>query len=243
MASPLILLALTNFLFLIPSTLCQSTTAPAPAGPAGPINVTDILAKGGQYTALLRLMNETRVLDQLPNQLNNSNQGMTLLAPTDNAFLNLPAGTINGLSEQQKVQLVLIHVLPKYYSLDDFSTVSNPVQTQGSGSRGSYGLNFTARGNQVNVSSGVVDTQISNPLRQIFPFAVYSIDKVLLPPFKSEAPAPEASKPAGKPAAKGPSSQAADGDSPPSKNGGGRKMDMGIGLFGGVIVLFCMAFL
>ncbi|GKB07918.1 fasciclin-like arabinogalactan protein 13 [Tanacetum coccineum] len=241
MASHFILLTLTltTILFLIPSAFSQS--APAP-GPAGPINLTDILVKGGQYTSLLRLLNQTQVLIQLDNQLNNSNQGMTLLAPTDNAFNNLPAGTLNNLNNENKVKLALLHVLPKYYSIEDFSTVSNPVQTQAGGNKGSLGLNFTGQGNQVNVSSGVVETRINNPLRQQFPFAVYSIDKVLL--FANEAPAPEGSptKPDGKGAAKAPSSPAADGGDSPSKNGGGRTMELGVGLVGS-IVMFCMAFL
>ncbi|KAL4573187.1 hypothetical protein LXL04_019984 [Taraxacum kok-saghyz] len=246
MAATLILLSLTHLLFLLPSTLSQTPSAPAP-GPAGPINITAILVQGGQYTAFLRLLNQTQVLTQLPNQLNNSNQGMTLLAPTDNAFQNLPSGTLNGLTDDKKVKLVLYHVLPKYYSLEDLVSVSNPVPTQAGGSKGSLGLNFSGRANsnQVNVSSGVVDTQITNALRQQFPFAVYSVDKVLLPSEFSEAPAPESgpssSPPVGKkPAAKGPSAPA-DGDaSSPSNNGGGRRME--VGLVGGV-VLFCMAFL
>ncbi|KAJ9550257.1 hypothetical protein OSB04_014302 [Centaurea solstitialis] len=243
---PLLLLSLTTLLSLLPSpTSAQS--APAP-GPAGPINITAILVQGGQYTAFLRLLNQTQVLNQLPNQLNNSNQGMTLLAPTDNAFLNLPSGTLNNLSPENKVKLVLYHVLPKYYSLEDLNTVSNPVQTQAGSSKGSLGLNFTGRGNQVNVSSGVVDTQINNALRQQFPFAVYQVDKVLLPAEFSEAPAPEGSSSdsppvAGKrPAAKGPSADGGDGGdgSSPASNGGGRRV-VG-GLMGGVL-LVCMMFL
>ncbi|KAM0049651.1 putative FAS1 domain-containing protein [Helianthus debilis subsp. tardiflorus] len=240
MASPLILLTLTTLLFHLPSTLSQS--APAP-GPAGPINITAILVGGGQFNSFRRLLNETRVLDQLPNQLNNSNQGMTIFAPTDNAFQNLPAGTLNGLSEEKKVKLVLYHVLPKFYSMDDLVTVSNPVPTQAGSSHGSLGLNFTGRASQVNVSTGVVETQINNALRKDFPLAVYVVDKVLL--FQEDAPAPEgASSPPGtKPSAKAPSSPAADGDgATPSKNGGGRIVDMGMGLVGGLVV-FCMAFL
>ncbi|XP_076901048.1 fasciclin-like arabinogalactan protein 9 [Bidens hawaiensis] len=245
MASTPVLLSLSlslTLVFLLPSTLSQPA-APAP-GPSGPINITDILVKGGQFTAFLRLLNQTRVLDQLPNQLNNSNQGMTLFAPTDNAFQNLPAGTLNGLSEEKKVKLVLYHVLPKYYSLEDLVDVSNPVPTQAGGDHGSLGLNFTGRSNQVNVSTGAVETQINNALRKDFPFAVYVVDKVLIPLEFNQAPAPEGSSssspPAGKGGAKAPSSPAADGDSP-SKNGGGRMGINGMGLIGGFVV-FCMAF-
>ncbi|MFS7962091.1 putative FAS1 domain-containing protein [Helianthus anomalus] len=114
---------------------------------------------------------------------------MTIFAPTDNAFQNLPAGTLNGLSEEKKVKLVLYHVLPKFYSMDDLVTISNPVPTQAGSSRGSLGLNFTGRASQVNVSTGVVETQINNALRKDFPLAVYVVDKVLL--FQEDAPAPE----------------------------------------------------
>ncbi|XP_071691315.1 fasciclin-like arabinogalactan protein 9 [Rutidosis leptorrhynchoides] len=286
----IIFLTLSNLLFILPSTLAK----PAPAGP---INVTDILVKGEQYTTFLRLLNQTRVLDQLVNQLNNSYEGMTLLAPTDDAFLNLPRGTINGLNEEEQVKLVLFHVLPTYYSLDDLDTISNPVRTQAASSHGSLGLNFTGRRNQVNVSSGVVETQINDALRQEFPFAVYSIDKVLLPSNDIHAPTRSSSTPAGKPVkrssapapvssflaptgkpAKGPSALApessypiptekpekgASGPTPmsssstpagkpakgpsapaesPTNNGGGKRMDMGVGFVGNV-VLFCMAFL
>ncbi|XP_062150905.1 fasciclin-like arabinogalactan protein 13 [Alnus glutinosa] len=179
----LILFALNLQLLLIsPQTNAQTPSAPAPS-PTGPANLTGILDKAGQYTTFIRLLNETQVGNQIQNQLNSSSEGVSVFAPTDNAFNNLKAGTINSLTDQQKVQLVLYHVTPKYYSLSDFQTVSNPVRTQASGDSGVWGLNFTGNGNgnQVNVSTGIVVTQINNPLRQQFPLAVYQVDKVLLP--------------------------------------------------------------
>ncbi|NBH76537.1 hypothetical protein D3Z29_11850, partial [Rodentibacter pneumotropicus] len=59
---------------------------------------------------------------------------------------NLPAGTLNKLTNQQQVQLVLYHICPKYYSLTDLTSVSNPVRTQATGQDGGvFGLNFTGR--------------------------------------------------------------------------------------------------
>lgn len=195
---PLILLSLTACLFL----QAQAQTAPAPA-PPGPLNFTGILDKAGQYTTFLRLLTQTQVATQIQSQLNSSTEGLTVLAPTDNAFTNLKAGTLNDLTSQQQVQLVLYHVLPKYYTLASLLTVSNPVRTQASAQNGggSYGLNFTGSGgNQVNVSSGAVTTQINNALRQQFPLAVYQVDKVLLPSdmFSDKVSAPPPAKtPAG----------------------------------------------
>ncbi|KAK7324700.1 hypothetical protein VNO77_28468 [Canavalia gladiata] len=193
----LVLLTLSSFVFnLIPQTQGQ---APAPS-PSGPLNLTAILEKGGQFTTLTRLLKDTQQLTQIQSQLKSNSQGFTIFAPTDNAFQNLKSGAINDLTDEQKVQLILYHVTPKYYSLSDLLTVSNPVRTQASGSEGSWGLNFTGQGNQVNVSTGVVETPINNALRQQFPLAVYQVDKVLLPTelfgvkSPSAAPSPKSSK-------------------------------------------------
>ncbi|KAG0487686.1 hypothetical protein HPP92_009781 [Vanilla planifolia] len=167
-----------------------AATAPAPA--AGPANLTDILSKGGQYNTFLRLLSSTQVGEQIQSQLNDSFNGLTLFAPTDNAFNNLKAGTLNGLSAQEQVNLVLYHVLPRYYSLTTFETASNPVATQASGPSGSYSVNVSSTTNQVNVSTGMVETQVNNALYSDFPLAVYSVDKVLLPPQLFEAKPPVA---------------------------------------------------
>ncbi|GKU96332.1 hypothetical protein SLEP1_g9581 [Rubroshorea leprosula] len=182
---------------LSPLTLAQT---PAPTSSPSPTNLTGILDKNGQYTTFIRLLNDTQIFNQVENQLNNSNNGLTVLAPTDNAFNNLPSGTINSLTQQQKVQLCLYHILPQYYSLNDLQLVSNPVRTQATGNDGVWGLNFTGQNNQVNVTSGAVTTQISNALSQQKPLAVYQVDKVLLPeeltggsPSTISSPAPTSS--------------------------------------------------
>ncbi|KAJ3670620.1 hypothetical protein LUZ60_008046 [Juncus effusus] len=156
------------------------TTAPAP-GPAGPVNLTAILEKGGQYTTLIRLLKENQLDKQINSQLNNSFNGMTVFAPTDNAFNNLKTGTLNSLTQQDQVSLVLYHVLPQFYSTEQFQTASNPVRTQASGSGGVYTVNITSTTSQVNISTGVDETAITNTLSSTMPLAVYSIEKVLLP--------------------------------------------------------------
>ncbi|XP_010522581.1 PREDICTED: fasciclin-like arabinogalactan protein 9 [Tarenaya hassleriana] len=173
------------FLLLIAAVLSPEISAqpaaPAP-GPAGPVNLTAILEKGGQFSSFIHLLNTTQVGNQVNIQLNSSSDGMTVFAPTDNAFQNLKPGTLNHLSIEDQVRLILYHVTPKYYTLDDLLSVSNPVRTQASGRDGGvYGLNFTGQGNQVNVSTGVVETRINNALRQQMPLAVYVVDQVLLP--------------------------------------------------------------
>lgn len=128
--------------FILNPSSAQTAAAP---GPAGPPNITAILTKGGQYTTLLRLMTTTQVADQINNQLNNSNSGLTIFAPTDNAFNSLPAGTLNSLTDQEKVSLIQFHVIPNYMSVSQFQTVSNPLRTQaGNSDSGEYPLNVTS---------------------------------------------------------------------------------------------------
>ncbi|CAH8362573.1 unnamed protein product [Eruca vesicaria subsp. sativa] len=159
----------------------------------------------------MRLLNTTQVGFQVSVQLNSSDQGMTIFAPTDNAFNNLKPGTLNSLTYQQQIQLILYHIIPKYYSLSDLLLASNPVRTQATGQDGGvFGLNFTGQGqiNQANVSTGVVETRISNILRQNFPLAVYVVDMVLLP----EELFGNKTAPTGAPAPK--TSRSSDADSP-----------------------------
>ncbi|KAK8322345.1 hypothetical protein V6Z12_A12G161600 [Gossypium hirsutum] len=129
-SSPLSPILLSLFLVFICGVSAQ--TAPAPA-PSGPLNFTGILDKNGQYTYFLQLLAQTQVGSQVQTQLKTTTEGFTVFAPTDNAFNNLKPGTVNNLDPQQKVQLVLYHVIPKYYSLNDLQFVSNPVRTQAAG--------------------------------------------------------------------------------------------------------------
>ncbi|KAF9588660.1 hypothetical protein IFM89_014381 [Coptis chinensis] len=241
----LILLALTPFIFLTTSQV-QAQKAPAPA-PPGPANLTGILDKDGQYTTFIRLLASTQVSNQIQNQINSSDQGLTVLAPTDNAFNNLKAGALNGLSVQEQVELVLYHVLPKFYTLAMFETVSNPVRTQATGEDGGqFGLNFTSSANQVNVSSGMVETQINNALNKDFPLAVYQVDKVLLPADLFGPKAPKASPPAAAPADKSNKSPVANaGPSTAKDTDSSSSIGRNVGLSGLLVVIgsICMGLL
>lgn len=243
------LLSLTQLLPLLlftPQLQAQTPSAPAPA-PAGPINITAILEKGSQYTNFISFLIDNGIDKQINNQVNSSTEGMTVFAPTDNAFANLPAGTLNNLTDHQQVQLILYHVLSKYYSLANLLTVSNPVRTQASGQdNGVFGLNFTGQATQVNVSTGIVETFVNNPLRQDRPLAVYQVDKVLLP-LEFYVAKPPAAAPPAKNTTKGGDHEADDApkptkDKPAAEKSGSGRMNVGLGLVGG-IWLFCMGML
>lgn len=163
-----------------PKTAPAVADAPSPA--SGPLNFTHILEKGLQYKTFMRLLKDTQVGAQVVNQLQDSIEGLTVMAPTDNAFNSLKAGTLNKLTSQEQSELIMYHILPKYYSFVTFQTTSNPVSTQATSEEGTCTVNITSGSNQANISTGVVETTITNALYQDFPLAVYAVDKVLLPP-------------------------------------------------------------
>ncbi|GAA0164958.1 hypothetical protein Leryth_009506 [Lithospermum erythrorhizon] len=183
----------TIFILLSQLTIILAQTIETPA-PPGPTNITAILENAGQFTTLIRILKNTQLADQINAQLNHSNQGMTLFAPPDNAFSALKAGALNSLTDQEKAQLILFHVIPNFYTMSEFQTVSNPLRTQaGNTSAGQFPLNVTTSGiNQVNISTGINEATVANTIYTDDQLAVYQIDKVLLPLAIFSAPVPAA---------------------------------------------------
>ncbi|KAM6578852.1 hypothetical protein CsatB_030689 [Cannabis sativa] len=123
-----------------------------------PTDVTKILDKAGIFSVFIRLLKSTSVSIQIENQLNVSNT-LTIFAPTNGAFGALKPGTLNTLSNEDKVQLVQYHILPTLVSLQNFETLRSSV----------------------NISTGIVNTTISGTVYEDNQLAIYKVDKVLLP--------------------------------------------------------------
>jgi hypothetical protein len=67
----------------------------------------------------------------------------------------------NSLTDLQKTQLIQFHILNTVVALSNFQTLSNPVPTEaGDVSAGAFPLNITTAGNQVNISTGLVNTTL-----------------------------------------------------------------------------------
>lgn len=160
-----------------------------------PPNITDILIKGGQYTTLLSLLTATNLAPQVVSLINSSQDGVTVFAPTNSAFSALPPNALPSLSTTQQTNILLYHVLPKFYTTSELRTASKPLMTAASGAnRGGYTIEVIAGSGQVNLSTGVVVVPLGAALNVTRPLAVYSIESVLLPVeifgAKSPVPAP-----------------------------------------------------
>ncbi|KAK8649267.1 hypothetical protein V6N13_129997 [Hibiscus sabdariffa] len=184
------------FFHLHCSTTSAQVPAPAPAPaptPPGPPDVAKILGKARQYGIFIRLLKSTRVSYRLLGELNNTEDGKTIFAPTDKAFSSLKSGALHSLNDEQRVALVLYHVLPTYVPLSQFLIVSNPMKTEaGDSGDGEFPLNVTTAGKTVTLMTGLTKTNVAGTIYTDGQLAIYRVDQVLQPLqiFGANSPAP-----------------------------------------------------
>ncbi|GLT46261.1 hypothetical protein SLA2020_200320 [Shorea laevis] len=206
------------------------TPAPAPA-PAH-VNLTYLLSVAGPFSTFLNDLISTKVIDTFQNQANNTEQGITIFVPKDDAF-NAAKKYLSNVTSDQLKSILLFHALPQFYSLADFRNLSQKGSTN-TFAGGQYTLNFTDVSGTVHLDSGWSKTKVSSAVFSTSPVAVYQVDKVLLPeaifgtdipPTPAPAPAPDVS-PADTPSKSKDGTESSPVSSP--TNSSHRIMDLGI---------------
>ena len=175
----------------IVQTLPQSPSSDT--SDSSPDDIIRILRKAKSFNVLIRLLKTTQLINQINAQLITIRSGgLTIFAPDDGSFSQLKAGFLNSLADNQKIELLQFHVLPTYVSSSNFDSLSNPVRTLAGDNPGRLQLNVTAYGNNVNISTGVVNATVTGVVYSDKVLAVYHVDKVLLPLdfFRPKPPAP-----------------------------------------------------
>jgi len=74
---------------------------PAPLG-----DVVEVAVANGNFKTLVQLLTDLKLVDALKGM-----KAQTIFAPSDEAFAKLPEGTLDGLTPEQKTEIVLRHVL------------------------------------------------------------------------------------------------------------------------------------
>jgi len=205
------------------------TPAPAPAPDF--VNLTELLTVAGPFSIFLGLLESTKVIETFQNQANNTEEGITVFVPKDDAFKSLKNPSLSNLTQDQRKSLCLFHGLSHYYTLSDFKNLSgsSPVMTLAGGQ---YTLNFTDTSGTVRLGSGWTNTKVSSSVHSTDPVAVYQVDNVLLPeaifgtdipPTPAPAPAPDVA-----PAADSPTVESGHGSSASSPSGSCRITNWGV---------------
>eukprot|EP00268_Persea_americana_P041879 TRINITY_DN4183_c6_g1_i1.p1 TRINITY_DN4183_c6_g1~~TRINITY_DN4183_c6_g1_i1.p1 ORF type:complete len:257 (+),score=44.29 TRINITY_DN4183_c6_g1_i1:87-857(+) len=232
--SSMLLLATSSFTNAQPIGSPSLSPTPAPAPAPAFVNLTDLLSVAGPFRTFLNYLESTKVIQTFQNQANNTEQGITIVVPKDDAFSSQKKPSLTNLTEDQLKSLLLFHALPQYFTLADFNNLSQsgPATTVAGGQ---YTLNFTDVSGTVHITSGWSNTKISSSVHSTDPVAVYQVDKVLLPeaifgtpPPPSPAPAPA---PGIAPTADSPSGSNGVGSSPKSSPSSSHSIVISCGLF------------
>ncbi|KAI5083613.1 hypothetical protein GOP47_0003356 [Adiantum capillus-veneris] len=176
--------------------------SPAPAPAPAFCNITQVIQSAGQFTNFLQLLSDTQAGERFQNQANQSNVGITVFAPTDEAFAAQPAATLlKNITEQQKVSLCHFHALTKWYSLSSLQQVNNMMLStfatyNANINGGKYTVNVSDFNGTVTVRTEWTTAAISSTLYNAEPCSVFAINEVLLPIDIFGMPSPAAPTPA-----------------------------------------------
>ncbi|XP_021756231.1 fasciclin-like arabinogalactan protein 10 [Chenopodium quinoa] len=193
--------------------------APALLTAAGSdVNLTAVLDKAGCKT-FASLISSSGVLKIFQNQME---KGITIFAPTDEAFKAKGVPDLSKLSNAEVVSLLQFHALSSYSPVGTLKTTKGKLATLAPGG-GKYDLSPTTSGDTVTLHTGVDSSRVAGTLLDSTPVVVYSVDNVLLPVAlfgESPAPAPspesDSPSPAPSPEADTPSPASTPASSPAS---------------------------
>ena len=160
------------------------TISPTPPVDADPVA---ILKKDGRFLTLLSLLTKYDLVPAISERL--SDTGITIFAPTDNAFKKI-AADLKKLSDASVTTILKYHALYNYETLDNLDPADNPFDTLAQ----DLTLNFTGEKGQVNVTTGVVNTKVGASLYDQSPLGLFPVEDVLIPPTSTPPPAPGPAK-------------------------------------------------
>lgn len=174
----------------VDALLVASTTAVADAGeypppppPPPPLNITQILADGKDFNVLSAMLRASGAGEKFEGFEHGA--GITIFAPTDAAFADLPdAKAFQALTAEKKRVVLEYHALHSYYPLGSLESIVNPVQptvATEAATAGTYTLNITRVNGSVTIDSGIVQAAITQTVFDENPLAVFGLSKVLLP--------------------------------------------------------------
>lgn len=159
--------------------LAASETRP----PATAVNITRVLADARAFNVAASMLEASGVAGEF--EADERGAGITVFAPTDDAFAGLPAGDrLQSLPAERKATVLRFHVLHSYYPLGSLESIVNPLQptlaTENSNA-GRFTLNITRANGTVAIDTGVVQATITRTVFDQNPVAVFAVSKVLLP--------------------------------------------------------------
>nr|XP_043626391.1 fasciclin-like arabinogalactan protein 10 [Erigeron canadensis] len=164
-------------------------TAPAPSAD---VNITGLLEKAGCKT-FVKLITDTGVLKVFQKAAGN---GLTIFAPSDEAFKAAGTPDLSTLTSAELVALLEYHALGSYTPKGSLKTTKKPISTLATNAGGKYDLSVSTAGDSVTLVSGVGSSRLASTVLDSTPLCVFTVDNLLLPTElfgKAPSPAPDMS--------------------------------------------------
>ncbi|KAH7850471.1 hypothetical protein Vadar_033482 [Vaccinium darrowii] len=162
-------------------------TAPAPS--ASDMNFTAVLEKAGCKT-FASLIASSGVLKVYQTA---ADKGLTVFAPSDEAFKAPDVPDLKKLTNAELVSLLQYHALASYSPFGTLKTAKAPMSTLATNGAGKYDLTVSTAGDQVTLQTGRDTSRVATTAIDAPPLCIFTVDSVLLPPelfSLSPAPAP-----------------------------------------------------
>ncbi|CAA0811877.1 Fasciclin-like arabinogalactan protein 4 [Striga hermonthica] len=165
---------------LIPSSLDLMASETRP--PLG-LNITQELIDGHNFNVAAAMFTASGVVSEFGADM--AGAGITLFAPTDTAFADLPSSVrFQSLTADQKAIVLKFHVLHSYYPLGTLESIVNPtyptLATEQNGA-GRFTVNISRLNGSVAIDTGLVLATITQTVFDQNPVAIFGVSKVLLP--------------------------------------------------------------
>uniref|UniRef100_A0A7N0UK57 FAS1 domain-containing protein n=1 Tax=Kalanchoe fedtschenkoi TaxID=63787 RepID=A0A7N0UK57_KALFE len=147
------------------------------------INITDALLNGHNFNVAVALLSASGLVAEF--EADEGGAGITLFAPTDEAFAELsPSQDLQSLAAEMKAVVLRFHVLRSYYPLGSLESIVNPVQptlaTESMGA-GRFTLNISKLNGSVAIDTGVLQATVTQTVCDQNPVAIFGVSRVLLP--------------------------------------------------------------
>lgn len=187
----------------------------APAPSASDFNITALLDKAGCKT-FASLLLSSGVLKMYQTAMD---KGITIFAPSDEAFKAPHLPDLSKLTSADLVTLLQYHAVAAYSPTGSLKTAKAPIATLASNVAGKYTLKVTSAGDSVNLNTGVDTSRVASTVIDDTPVCIFTVDSVLLPvelfgaspspapapvPVSSPSPAPSSASPSPAPVSDAP---------------------------------------
>ncbi|KAL0671903.1 hypothetical protein Bca4012_034607 [Brassica carinata] len=159
--------------------------APAPS----PANITGLLENAGCKT-FGKMLAKSGVLKKYESVIK---KGLTVFAPSDEAFKAKDVPDPTKLTKANMVSLLEYHALAHYKPKGSLKSNKNKISTLATTGAGNFDLTTSTSGDEVVLHTGIASSRLVHTVLDATPVVIFTVDNVLLPTElfgKSHSPAP-----------------------------------------------------